>query len=56
MHHTLEVKPINAIAQELSLFADAVKNKKQAVVTLDEAYHTMKIADEILAVIKKNSL
>jgi predicted dehydrogenase len=48
----LEVKQINAIAHELQLFADAVKSKTTAVVTLDEAYNTMKIADEILRVIR----
>jgi len=55
IHESLEVKPINAIAHELQLFADAIKNKRDAVVTLDEAYHTMKIADEILGIIKKNN-
>ena len=55
VHQQLEVRPINAIAHELSLFANAIKNKKQAAVSLDEAYQTMKIADEILAIIKKNN-
>ncbi len=55
LHKNLEIKPINAIAHELELFADAIKKKKDASVTLDEAYHTMKIADEILEIIKKNN-
>ena len=55
VHKQLEVKPINAIAHELSLFAGAIKNKTQSAVTLDEAYQTMKIADEILGIIKKNN-
>ncbi|HWY38142.1 MAG TPA: Gfo/Idh/MocA family oxidoreductase [Bacteroidia bacterium] len=53
VHNHLEVKPINAIAHELQLFAESIKNKKVNGVTLDEAYLTMKVADEILAVIKK---
>ena len=55
VHENLEIKPINAIAHELHLFAEAIKNKTSAVVSLDEAYHTMKIADEILGIIKKNN-
>jgi len=56
VHENLEVKPINAIAHELQLFADAIKNKKMAAISLDEAYDTMKIADEIINTIKKNNL
>ncbi len=53
IHENLEVKLVNAIAHELQLFADAIKNKKTAAITLDEAYHTMKVVDEIMALIQK---
>ena len=51
----LKVQTINSIAHELELFASAIKNKDTAAVTLDEAYNTMKIADEILGIIKKSN-
>lgn len=53
VHETLDVKPINSILHELQLFADAIKNRTASAVTLDEACSTMKLADEILAIIKK---
>lgn len=53
VHENLEVRSYNAIEQELLLFAEAIRKKKPAPVTLDEAYQTMKIADEILHLIRK---
>ncbi|MGZ3867043.1 MAG: hypothetical protein ACXVNR_11990, partial [Bacteroidia bacterium] len=53
VHESLEVKPINSILEELQLFANAIKNRSASAVTLDEACSTMKLADEILAIIKK---
>ncbi|MGZ3861808.1 MAG: Gfo/Idh/MocA family protein [Bacteroidia bacterium] len=53
VHENLRVEPLNSIQQELQLFANAIKNKTTSAVTLDEACATMKVADEILAIIKK---
>ncbi len=55
LHEHLEVQTHNAIEQELLLFAEAIKKRKTAAVTLDEAYQTMKVADEILNLIRKNN-
>lgn len=55
VYEDLEVKPVNSLAHELQLFANAIKNKSEAAITLDEAYNTMKIADEILSLIKRNA-
>ncbi len=53
-HEKLDTHPINAIEHELRLFAGAIHKEKNNAVTLDEAYNTMKVADEIMEVIKKN--
>lgn len=54
-HEKLAVNPINAIEHELNLFARAVQKKPMAgAVTLDEAYKTMKVADDIQTTIRKN--
>jgi predicted dehydrogenase len=53
-HQKLEIQPVNAIERELQLFAGAINHQKNNAVTLEEAYNTMKVADEILEVIKKN--
>jgi predicted dehydrogenase len=49
----LEIQPVNAIGRELDLFAEAIADKKIPPVSLDEAYQTMKVADEIIAQIRK---
>lgn len=54
-HEKLETQPINAIGHELTLFANAIHKQQNEAVTLDEACHTMRVADEILEIIKKNS-
>lgn len=44
----LEVKPVNAIAHELELFADAIQNNSKPVVSLTDAYLTMQTAQQIM--------
>lgn len=53
-HEKLETHPVNAIEYELKLFLAAIGKQKTEAVTLDEAYNTMKVADEIMAVIEKH--
>jgi len=53
-HEKLATKPVNAIEYELQLFANAIHKQKNEAVTLDEAYNTMKVADEIMEIILKN--
>jgi predicted dehydrogenase len=43
----LPVIPVNAIKYELELFAEAIQNKTKAAITLDDAYLTMDITQQI---------
>jgi predicted dehydrogenase len=43
----LPVKPVNAIKYELELFAEAIQNKTKAAITLDDAYLTMDVTQQI---------
>ena len=45
------VKPVNAIKYELELFANAIKNKTQAAITLSDAYLTMQTTQQIIELI-----
>jgi hypothetical protein len=54
-HDKLETHPVNAIEHELKLFLAAIGKEKNEAVTLEDACNTMKVADEIMAVIRKNS-
>ncbi len=54
-HEKIETRPVNAIEHELTLFAAAIGKQENEAVTLDEAYNTMKVADEILEVIKRGA-
>jgi len=42
------VKPVNAIKRELELFAQAIKNNTKAAISLDDAYLTMKVIQQIM--------
>lgn len=42
------VKPINAIKHELELFAESIMNNRKAVISLDDAYLTMKVIQQIM--------
>ncbi len=42
------VKPVNAIKHELELFAQAIKNNTKAAISLDDAYLTMKVIQQIM--------
>lgn len=53
-HEPMPVTPHNAIQHELRLFAGAIRREANEAVTLEEAYNTMKVADDILAAIHRN--
>ena len=54
VHAHIEVNRLSKKAA-FEYVMDAIKNKKKAAISLDEAYDTMKIADEIISIIKKNN-
>jgi hypothetical protein len=47
---------VNAIEHELKLFLAAIGKENNEAVTLEEACHTMKVADEIMANISRNRI
>lgn len=50
----LDIQAVNAIGHELSLFAKAINKQKTSAVTLEQACNTMKVADQIMEVIRIN--
>lgn len=42
------VKPVNAIKHEFELFAESILNNRKAVISLDDAYLTMKVIQQIM--------
>ncbi|HEX7414076.1 MAG TPA: Gfo/Idh/MocA family oxidoreductase [Bacteroidia bacterium] len=48
----VEVKPVNAIKHEFELFAAAILNKIKSPITLEDAYLTMKVTQQIMDAIR----
>jgi predicted dehydrogenase len=42
------VKPVNAIKYEFELFSESIMNNRKAVISLDDAYLTMKVIQQIM--------
>lgn len=51
-----EVKEVNALKYELEIFADAVQNGKEPVVTAEEGLNALRIANEIMEKIRKQNI
>ncbi|MCC6251826.1 MAG: Gfo/Idh/MocA family oxidoreductase [Bacteroidia bacterium] len=53
---TPQAKPTNAIEEELKCFADAILNNKSTIVTVDDGYKSLKVANEIISKLQAASL
>ncbi len=51
-----EIAPVNSIKMELELFAKAILEDTETPVTIDDGYHALHVAHQILNKIEKNSL
>ncbi len=51
-----EIIQVNSIKMELELFAEAIINDTETPVTIDEGYHALHVAHQILHKIEKNSM
>lgn len=51
-----EIAPVNSIKMELELFAKAILDDTETPVTIDDGYHALHVAHQILNKIEKNSL
>ena len=51
-----EIAPVNSIKMELELFAKAIIEDTETPVTIDDGYHALYVAHQILNKIEKNSL
>ena len=51
-----EIAPVNSIKMELELFARAIIEDTETPVTIDDGYHALYVAHQILNKIEKNSL
>lgn len=51
-----EIQPVNAIKEELSLFAESIHTNKETAVPIADGFHAMEVAYQVLDKIKKNKL
>jgi len=51
-----DILPVNSIQLELELFAKAIMEDTETAVTIDDGYHALHVAHQVLNKIEKNSL
>lgn len=53
--HQPPIEPVNAIKMELETFATSILNNSKPIVSIEDGYRALKIAEEIIAKIEKNN-